>query len=767
MSNTFLGDVTINSNLYINGTVVCSEQATFCNELIAYGNSYMYSDFYVNGTSILSDMDVGGVATFCNSVYMNNDVFMTEIGTFIDGCNLYYYLSKLRGIGASNSFDNSNICAMSNYIIETANVTLQDSVYVESNLVVGGSLIVQGSCCLQNVELTDIVVTNLNVSGLDIVGPAIMEDSALIKGNLTVNGTSTLSNDIGVYGSSYFYGPITTNNDLTTNCNIIDNGTLFVSGQTTLSNTILFGELLVNNDTFLNGNVIVGGVGTFSNNMQVVGTFKSSNIITTGNITIAGRSTFLSNISVTGSITSSSVLTQEITVSGPSAMIGDMAVSSNLIIQGAATFASNVQISATLTASNIFCEELNVSGSSTLTGSTVMQSNLGVMNDFVVYGNSTLCNNLTIGGAILTTSTLTTGNIAVLGDATLHGTLSSSNILTQGMIVTGMAEFDGPVNLQNILVSYSNVVIQEDLFVYGDTSLCNVTVTSIYSLCNNTQTLTVSGMSEFTGNATFNNTLYFNSNLNVQGKTFFNNTTTFSNECIIDDKLQFSCSNDDWFVFAQSNGPLGADLIFESTNKTRVTFTDEFEPGTFNFTGCHRCTYNNEIIDDTEIRHSLLGKIVVSTGTYNNLDNDTHITMDEAVPVVELAQSDNDKRVFGVIAGFEEHTSFNRYFKIGNIRFNKNKNSQDTKIIVNSIGEGAIKVCNQNGNFENGDLITSGLGGFGKKQDDDFVRNYSIAKITTNVNWADPDLIKQFKCGTEVVNGEVVQWALAGCIYLC
>ena len=243
-------------------------------------------------------------------------------------------------------------------------------------------------------------------------------------------------------------------------------------------------------------------------------------------------------------------------------------------------------------------------------------------------------------------------------------------------------------------------------------------------------------------------------------------TTTLHDECIVNSRVRFACSNDDWCVFAQSNveNLNYSDLVFESANMTRVTFTDDFEAGTFNFTGSHRCTfsYNQERTKD------LLGKIVVATGEYNNLDNLPDISLDEAVPVVELGEGRNNKRVFGVIAGFEESSCLNRYFKIGNIRFNKGKSLEDTKIIVNSIGEGAIKVCDFNGNFENGDLITTGLlEGYGVKQADDLVHNYTVAKVTTDVDWNDPNMEKRFVTGTQMYLNKLVRWALVGCIYLC
>jgi hypothetical protein len=50
---------------------------------------------------------------------------------------------------------------------------------------------------------------------------------------------------------------------------------------------------------------------------------------------------------------------------------------------------------------------------------------------------------------------------------------------------------------------------------------------------------------------------------------------------------------------------------------------------------------------------------------------------------------------------------------------------------VNSVGEGAMWICNSNANIENGDYIQSSNHlGYGEKQDDDLLHNYTVAKAT-------------------------------------
>ena len=60
------------------------------------------------------------------------------------------------------------------------------------------------------------------------------------------------------------------------------------------------------------------------------------------------------------------------------------------------------------------------------------------------------------------------------------------------------------------------------------------------------------------------------------------------------------------------------------------------------------------------------------------------ITIEDALPIIQLSRTKKDKRVFGVLG------------------MPTRQNSRNERLIVNSVGEGAIWVCNSNGNIENG-----------------------------------------------------------------
>ena len=230
-----------------------------------------------------------------------------------------------------------------------------------------------------------------------------------------------------------------------------------------------------------------------------------------------------------------------------------------------------------------------------------------------------------------------------------------------------------------------------------------------------------------------------------------------------DDTIKFydTNSNGYWKVFTHTIENLTCDLIFQSRNNIATAFTDEFNPNIINFTGQHRCTgrIRGKEIDD------LIGKIVVTTGEYSDLNNKKQITINEAIPIVKLCSERNDNKVFGVISN-EENNDVYREHHIGFMKFSSKKPIKNKKYMINSVGEGGIWICNINGSLNNGDYITSSIVfGYGMKQDDDIHHNYTVAKITCDCDF---DLnSKTYKCIEFTYRNLKYRKAFVGCVYKC
>ena len=176
------------------------------------------------------------------------------------------------------------------------------------------------------------------------------------------------------------------------------------------------------------------------------------------------------------------------------------------------------------------------------------------------------------------------------------------------------------------------------------------------------------------------------------------------------------------------------------------------------FTGQHRMACSPGLLDSNYI-----GLIASSKGIYNNISGGNKPTINDALPEVELSTIRSDKRVYGVISNIEDSES--REFVSG--RFVSHfKKEDDDRLIINSLGEGGIWVCNINGDLENGDYITTcEIPGHGMRQDDDLLHNYSVAKITCDCNF---DLNSNiYDCIEFEFNGQIYKKAFVGCTYHC
>ncbi len=147
--------------------------------------------------------------------------------------------------------------------------------------------------------------------------------------------------------------------------------------------------------------------------------------------------------------------------------------------------------------------------------------------------------------------------------------------------------------------------------------------------------------------------------------------------------------------------------IMTMTNVGNVVADGSFSP----FTGTHEAvnqTIQYNIDDYSGLIVSTSGSVVLKT-------------LMNAVLEIELSNTDNDKKVYGVVGTVHTGLDF-----------------PTEHLYINALGEGCMWVCNINGDIENGDYITSStVSGYGKLQNDDLQHNYTVAKITEDSNFDD------------------------------
>jgi hypothetical protein len=230
---------------------------------------------------------------------------------------------------------------------------------------------------------------------------------------------------------------------------------------------------------------------------------------------------------------------------------------------------------------------------------------------------------------------------------------------------------------------------------------------------------TAASNSSFTASATFYGAVYC-----YNGVLIYNN--------LLLRLVNISSTNTDYVC-------VSGDTSYQSVNDKILYIAN----GTF--TGFHRNYTDDELFDaeNPEIfKNSFIGCIVISSGKiktdYSAIEEEINeedeklnskvewksaigkegIFIEDALPIVKLSRVKKDKRVFGVVGDPTR------------------SNNSKERLIINSVGEGAICVCNTNGNIENGDYIqSSDVLGHGEKQDDDILHNYTVAKATIDCNF--------------------------------
>ena len=364
------------------------------------------------------------------------------------------------------------------------------------------------------------------------------------------------------------------------------------------------------------------------------------------------------------------------------------------------------------------------------------------------------------GGGTIYTPTIASGDYShAEGVATLasgtgshaegYGTIASgdySHAAGLGTIAAG--NYQSAIGKYNVSDSSADTlfIIGEGASPASRTDALKVTTTAI-TLNNST---TFNGASN-----QFNDVVILD-----QGSTA--GSTTLANNAIYWEYTSAGINTYRWATSIDSGGDLQFYYSLNSATVAPLGYVNN--AGTdiaFNFTGQHRCVPDDNLVSPME----KIGLIVRSTGVVSPISG-SFMSINDAVPTVELVDQRNDKRVFGVISNFEDNSDGTREFAAGAFVSVYEADPNDNRVFINSLGEGCVWICNVNGNVENGDYITScEIPGYGMKQDDDLLHNYTVAKATMTCNF---DLNSTaYNCEEFIYNGVTYRRAFIACTYHC
>jgi hypothetical protein len=221
----------------------------------------------------------------------------------------------------------------------------------------------------------------------------------------------------------------------------------------------------------------------------------------------------------------------------------------------------------------------------------------------------------------------------------------------------------------------------------------------------------------------------------------------------VDDGIVFNKDSTSWQVYVDDSDGLSV-----RKNGSPVVYFDSQTDlaANLDFTGQHRTAVAPSFRDLVQAGTTpqgvpLEGCVVCSTGRISSVPDKTGVVrtgadgirVSCALPVVELSTERKDKRCFGVFAGCEDmmlagaRGAKSRVYRAGGMNVVVAKASNDDRVVINSLGEGACWVVGAPGmRVENGDYVcTSDVLGLVEAQEDDVRHSYTVAKLTMSCDF--------------------------------
>eukprot|EP01088_Endostelium_zonatum_P000936 TRINITY_DN1120_c0_g1_i2.p1 TRINITY_DN1120_c0_g1~~TRINITY_DN1120_c0_g1_i2.p1 ORF type:complete len:4518 (-),score=1169.84 TRINITY_DN1120_c0_g1_i2:41-12142(-) len=570
------GDLAVTTNALLAGGATITEPVTF-NAAVTLDECNLLS---VSGSlNLAQTLTVGGNLTAARDVAITGDLittnfFANSVSSAALIANTDVVLSGPASADAlivSGSADLTGSSVVFNSILNVnGDTTINGPVNVRRNAQVSGELSVAGSATAATSVASDI---QYSVRGTSSVAGRFFND-----GDLTVDGFTSLGNNVQVSEGSFVGGTLEVVQNVIISSSVSLDENLYIAGSISSSGNIATNELVVfgnegasvdiagdldvvENGFFLGGitaaslsvagpaaaagDVNVGGQLIFTNPANSAAVTTGS-FFSTSDVTIGGDQTLTSafivsrEFSTTGSVSvgGDTILPQaDVTVAGVYGAEGDISVGSFMIVLGSAVVGSSQ-------AGQI--NDLSVLGAVTVgtdfnTGSTV-----NVASDFVVDGSVTVDGSLfaqdvdsvesfitqdttVVGDLLVQFSTTVTGSASVAGSALFGGSL------TVGDAGVPASEFDslfaGSLSLGTLTVAGSTTVNTE-LTVSGNMQVSGpLGLTSSSSVFIGTD-LTV-GTSVSIGGAITAGTGEFGSSLTVQGSSTMTGNLTTGNDLTV------------------------------------------------------------------------------------------------------------------------------------------------------------------------------------------------------------------------------------------
>ena len=464
---------------------------------------YVQGDMYVTGDINLDDITL-------------DQLKVTGISTFI-GLSTFASGISVLGLGATTTtLDVTGVSTFTGSIDANGDVDIDGHTELDD-------VQVSGIATITNTTQA----SNKDNGALVVEGGAGIEKNLFVGGGAEITGITTLTNTVDINDSVEIAG-ITTVQD-TTDSDSKDTGALVVEGGVGIEKNLRVGAGLS-----------VAGVSTFVG----VGTFISD-LYVGGDLYIADDITLDTNLNILGIATIGTLDVTNYTTLGLGLEVsGYGSTTTTLSVSGVSTFTGDIDANGGLDVDgHTELDDVNVSGASTFVGVGTFQSDLYVGGDLYISEDVVLDTNLNILG-IATIGTLDVTNysdfglgIDVAGYGVTSTTLNVSGVstFTGSIDANGDVDIDGHTELDDVNVSgFSTFASLVDINDY-------VTISDgldVAGAGSTTTTLTVSGISTFTGDIDANGSIDVDGHtelddLRVAGVSTFVGIGTFENDLFV------------------------------------------------------------------------------------------------------------------------------------------------------------------------------------------------------------------------------------------
>ncbi len=476
---SFAGTADVNAAVSAGGAIEFAGTADLSAAVTSTGAGVSFDDAAtVNSSGSVTantDISFNGTATVNGEVTAVNDIVFTGEATVG---------AEVKSTGGNVTFNDTatlgckNVSASENIIFESSAILSENLTFTATTVTFNGKLVSHSKDSRKDATINGNAVFNGVVGAQE---PSVNNGKL---SDLSVSGTSTVSNNIYTTGAQTYSGPVTLSADVTFSASTVTFGGKLVSSGTADSdaksvtitgnavfNGIVGAETSSTNDTKL-ASLSVSGTSTVSNNIYTTGVQTYGELVTlsadsitfsTGkNLTLSGGLTGTGSGSGTVTLCdSATTYSNTITVGGAVSGVNDIYFNGNAAISsgaavtagGAVSFAGTADLSAAVTSSGSsvsFDDAATVNSSGSVTANTDISFNgtatvngeVTAVNDIVFTGEATVgaevkaSNDISFNGTSTVNSGVTASNALVFnGDTTITSAVKGNTVTFNGSLI--------------------------------------------------------------------------------------------------------------------------------------------------------------------------------------------------------------------------------------------------------------------------------------------------------------------------------------------